>query len=200
MEGGILQNVAEGTLGSCRISQKPHNLNITAKEAIKCLQSRERGVCQLFKKCNAPGPQRDLFSEVFRDCTTSQSKCQKSDGGETSEGGASTLKFKGEKGPDLAHRPNALWPSNVAFMNQFIWQMAAYGRAELGSKNDTLNSSHLTSSKLWISSRDNEKAVKIGALKPLPKGSGNRRYKAGKADERQGPLPVLGVLNDSSSH
>jgi hypothetical protein len=45
----------------CQISRQPHNLNMTAKEAKNWLQSRERGVCQLlFKKCNAPGPQRDL--------------------------------------------------------------------------------------------------------------------------------------------
>ncbi|KAJ7787024.1 hypothetical protein B0H14DRAFT_2629811 [Mycena olivaceomarginata] len=78
---------------------------------------------------------------------------------------------KGEKDPDLAHRPNALRPSNVAFTCQLIWQMAAYGRAELGSKNDTLNSSHLSSSKLWISSKNNEKVSRQERIKDYSLGS-----------------------------
>ncbi|KAJ7929661.1 hypothetical protein B0H13DRAFT_1859394 [Mycena leptocephala] len=75
------------------------------------------------------------------------------------------------KGPDLAHRPNALRPSNVAFTRQLIWQMAVYGRAELGSKNDTLNSSHSSSSKLWISSKNNEKLSTQEKIKDYSIGS-----------------------------
>ncbi|KAJ7882502.1 hypothetical protein B0H13DRAFT_1890804 [Mycena leptocephala] len=52
-----------------------------------------------------------------------------------------------------------------------IGRMAVYGRAELGSKNDTLNSSHLSSSKLWINSKNNEKLSTQEKIKDYSIGS-----------------------------
>ncbi|KAJ7860107.1 hypothetical protein B0H14DRAFT_2576823 [Mycena olivaceomarginata] len=105
--------------------------------------------------------------------------------GETSEGGASTLKFKYVT-TCVAQRQSRCKSNSTDKLSYFsreergkkvqtlligrmhFGRMAAYGRAELGSKNDTLSSSHLSSSKLWISSKNNEKAVTPGAKAEAP--------------------------------